>query len=161
MERQIHGFPAVVDRDSRILILGSFPSVRSRDRAFFYMHPQNRFWRILTAVYGDDFHAGSVTEKIVLLQRHGIALYDVIESCDIIGSADADIRDVIPADIADLITGTRITRILVNGATAYRLFCRYQPALVAMARRMPSTSAANAAQSLDHLIVTWQKALLE
>ena len=93
-----HGFGPFVRPDSRVLILGSFPSVKSREAAFFYGHPQNRFWPLLARLCG-EVCPGTREEKIALLTRHGVALYDVIERCSIIGSADSTIRDVEPADL--------------------------------------------------------------
>jgi hypoxanthine-DNA glycosylase len=156
MERLTHGFPPLKDEYSRILILGSFPSVKSRAEAFFYMHPKNRFWDVLSAVTGTDFTGADIAAKRRLLQAQGIALYDVIEACEIVGSADASIHNVAPADIGALLAGTKIARILVNGGTAWKLFERYDRVFLPLARRMPSTSPANARASLADLIAAWR-----
>lgn len=161
MERQLltHGFGPFAAPDSRILILGSFPSVKSREAAFFYGHPRNRFWQVIAAVTGEAV-PGSLDEKKALLARRRIALYDVIESCTIVGSADSTIRDVVPADIAAIIRGTDIGRIFVNGSKAGELYDRLIcPALGIPAVRLPSTSPANAAWSLEKLTEAWKKAL--
>lgn len=161
MTRVTHGFPPERDATSELLILGSFPSVRSRAAGFFYMHPRNRFWRILAAVYDPEFATADVPRRKELLRRHGIALYDVIETCTIEGSADATIRDVVPADIGGILAGTAIRRILVNGATAWRWFERTQRAFLPLGFRLPSTSPANAAMRDEDLLALWRKALQE
>lgn len=150
-------FGPVYDSESKILILGSFPSVKSREAAFYYGHPQNRFWKVLAAVY-DASVPETKEEKInFVLSRH-IALWDVIDSCDIIGSSDASIRNVTVTDIASLLGKTKIRRIFVNGATGYRLFEKYQDRkLVEMTAQLPSTSPANAAWSLARLTENWKR----
>ena len=156
-----HGFPPFIQPDSEILILGSFPSVKSREQGFFYGHPQNRFWPMISKVFHDD--AGkTIEERKAFLARHRIALYDVIESCDIVGSSDASIRSVLPADIPCLIQGKPVRLILLNGKKAGALFEKYLrekidasiPYLV-----MPSTSPANAVISLAALISCYEKAI--
>lgn len=160
MEPIRHGFPPVVDDRSRILVLGSFPSVRSRAEGFFYMHPRNRFWRILSDVFGADFIGADVNGRIRLLRRYGIALYDVVEECRVTGSGDASIRDVVYADIGALLAGTNIRRILLNGTTALRLFKRRQVPFADLAVGVPSTSPANAATTYEDLLSAWHAALL-
>lgn len=155
-----HGFPALVEENSELLILGSFPSVKSRVSKFYYMHPQNRFWDILSLLYDDiHFKSSNINVKIQTLKQHHIALYDVIESCDIIGSKDSSITNVTPADITSLINNTNITKILLNGNKADTLFKQYNPSLVPMATCVPSTSSANAQYSLERLVSAWKKAL--
>ena len=151
-----HEFPPVYDENSRILILGSFPSVKSREQQFYYGHPQNRFWKILTAVFGEEIPE-TVEGRIVWLHEHRIALWDVIEECDILGSSDASIRSVVPTDVAEILKTADIGHIYVNGGTAYRLFQRYQQKICGReAVRLPSTSPANAGWSLERLIEAWQ-----
>lgn len=151
-----HKFPAILPKDSQILILGSFPSVKSREDAFYYMHPQNRFWPLMSSLFGDDFVHTDIEGKRHLLQKHHIALYDVIESCRIEGSQDASITDVVPTNVEHLIKDTKIKRIFLNGRTAYNLFIKHNPTLKSMATYLPSTSPANARFSLDDLYRHWQ-----
>lgn len=155
-----HGFPAVIDTDSKLLILGSFPSVKSREDTFYYMHPQNRFWDVLAVLYDDQhFVSSDIEVKKQTLKLYHIALYDVIESCDIIGSKDNSITNVVPADISSLIQGTNITKILLNGNKAKTLFKQYNPSLIPLASVVPSTSSANAQYSLKRLVEAWKEAL--
>jgi hypoxanthine-DNA glycosylase len=155
-----HGFPAVIDKDSELLILGSFPSVKSREDTFYYMHPQNRFWDVLRVLYDDEnFLSPDIDVKKQTLKTHHIALYDVIESCDIIGSKDSSITNVIPANISSLIQKSNVTKILLNGTKAKTLFRQYNPSLVPLAKAVPSTSSANAQYSLKRLVYAWEGAL--
>ena len=118
---QLPTIAQVYDENSRILILGSFPSVKSREAAFFYGHPQNRFWRVLTAVLGEETPQ-TTAEKKSLLLRHGVALWDVIASCDIAGSSDASITNVAPNDLSRILDTAPVRRIFCNGGTAYRFY---------------------------------------
>ena len=155
MEQVEHPFPPVVDKDCRILILGSFPSVKSREDGFFYGHPQNRFWRMLAAVFGEDVPADIPAKKALLL-RHRIALWDVIASCDIEGSSDASVKNAVPVDIEQVLRAAPITRVICNGALAGKLYARYlQPATGIGAVVLPSTSPAIAAWSLERLTAAW------
>lgn len=159
-KRIIHSFPPFYSESSELLILGSFPSVKSREEGFFYGHPQNRFWKVLAAVYGEAVPT-DITQKKAMLERHKIALYDVIYSCDIIGSSDSSIRNVIPADIKEIIGNSQVSEIILNGKTAEKFFRRYQDSsLLKMASVMPSTSPANAAFSLQRLTEVWGEALI-
>ena len=152
----LHPIPPVYDENSNILILGSFPSVKSREASFFYGHPQNRFWRVLAALYGESVPS-SGSEKRAFLLSHGIALYDVIASCEIRGSADATIRGVCPTDLSPILSRGKIGRIYVNGKTAEAYYKKYQEkATKRAAIPLPSTSPANAAYSLDRLIEAWK-----
>ena len=159
-EAVIHPFPPVWDERSRILILGSFPSVRSRETGFYYGHPQNRFWALMARLYGEGFPA-SKEERLAFALRNGVALWDAIESCRITGSSDASIRDAKPNDIAGLIAQTNITRIFCNGQQSYRMFMRYcaDPCSIA-ATPLPSTSPANAAWTMDRLAEAWKVILV-
>ncbi|MBQ4575241.1 MAG: DNA-deoxyinosine glycosylase [Clostridia bacterium] len=157
MEQLTHTFAPVYNRDSRVLILGSFPSVKSREQGFYYGHPQNRFWRVLSAITGEPLPDG-IEDKRALLLKHHIALWDVCASCEIEGSSDASIRGVIPNDIATILAGTKIKRILLNGKTAAKLFERLiRPSLAFEGGvvPLPSTSPANAGMKLDALIEAW------
>lgn len=151
-----HPFPPVFDKDCNILILGTFPSVRSRKTGFFYGHPQNRFWRVTSAVFGDDVPV-TKEDKISFLLKHHIALWDVISSCDIEGSSDRSIKNALPNDISYLLENSHITRIFTNGSAAYKLYERYiEPKSNIVAQKLPSTSPANAAWSIEKLISSWQ-----
>ena len=154
--RQIHPIPPVYDAHSTVLILGSFPSVKSRETGFFYGHAQNRFWRVTAAVFGCPVPA-TIPEKRAFLLKNRIALWDVLAACDIDGSADASIRDVCPNDLAPILAATPITRIFTNGAAADALYTHWQLPIVGIpAVRLPSTSPANAAWSLERLIDAWR-----
>jgi len=155
----IHPFEPVWDERSRILILGSFPSVRSRMTEFYYGHPQNRFWPLLARLYGEDVPQTNAERRAFVL-RHGIALWDAIESCRITGSSDASIRNAKPNDIARLISQANIDRIFCNGQQAHRIFLRYCAETCPLsAVPLPSTSAANAAWTLDRLAGAWKTIL--
>ncbi len=157
---QYHNIPPVYDKNSKILILGSFPSVKSREAQFFYGHPQNRFWKVLSAVLGCECPV-TTDEKKAMLLSHNIAVWDVIGSCEITGSSDASIRSVVPNDIAGLVAETAITSIFANGATSYNMYKRYCRDTVGIeAVKLPSTSPANASYSLERLTAEWSSQLL-
>lgn len=156
-----HPFPPLFRQDSEILILGSFPSVRSREQGFFYGHPRNRFWKVTAAVFGAP-EPQTIEEKKRFLLDHHIALWDVIAECEIRGSSDASIRNAVPTDLSRILAGSRIRRIYANGRTAWSLFQKYQKPLLecensalADAVYLPSTSPANAAKSLADLTSDW------
>jgi hypoxanthine-DNA glycosylase len=152
---QIHPFPPVWDEKSRVLILGSLPSVRSRKEGFYYGHPQNRFWRVLAAVFGAPIPA-TVEEKRTLLLSHGLALWDVIASCRIEGSADASIREAEANDVAGLLRRCPIERLYANGQTAGKLYHKLlEPVTGRPIAVLPSTSPANAAWGMDRLVEAW------
>lgn len=169
-----HGFEPVFDERSRVLVLGSFPSVLSRANVFYYGNPQNRFWRVMAACLGvpvppnegDPLASGepatldaSIAVKRAMLLNGGVALWDVIESCDIKGSSDASIKNVVPARVELITSNTSIEQVICNGGTAGRLYKRYLqertglPAIV-----LPSTSPANAAWRLERLVERWGSA---
>ena len=151
-----HPFPPLYDNRSEILILGSFPSVKSREQRFFYGHPQNRFWRVTAAVFGCEIPQ-TIEEKRAFLLSHHVALWDVIASCEITGSSDSSIRNVQPNDLTPILAAANIRQIYVNGGTAAKYYDKYlKPVLLREAVRLPSTSPANAAWSLDRLIAAWQ-----
>lgn len=155
LQRQNHEFPPVYDGASEILILGSFPSVKSREMQFFYGHPQNRFWKLISGLYGET-KPETIEEKKSLLLKHHIALWDVIASCDIAGSSDSSIRNVVPNDISGIIERSSIRKIYANGGKAKQLYDRYLAEKVGMeAVLLPSTSPANAAYSLERLKECW------
>ncbi len=156
MEKQIHTIPPVFDGRSRVLILGSFPSVKSRQVQFYYGNPQNRFWNVLAGVLGETAPDTAEDRRRFLL-THGIALWDVIASCTISGSADSSIRDAVPNDLSLLLNRAPIRRIYTNGTTAARLYHRLLlPQTGREAVTLPSTSPANASYSLERLIECWK-----
>ncbi len=156
----IHPIPPVFDVNSRVLILGSFPSVKSREAAFFYGHPQNRFWRVIAAVTGDD--PGDTPEtKTAFLLRNNIALWDVIASCEIEGSADSSIKNAVPNDLGPILQTAPIRAIFTNGKTADRLYRRFLlPQTGVEAICLPSTSPANAQWSEQRLAEAWNAQLI-
>ena len=152
----IHTIEPVYNSDSRVLILGSFPSVKSREQQFFYGHPQNRFWRVVAGVF-DCPVPQNVPEKKALLLGHGIAVWDVIASCTISGSSDASIRDVVPNDISGILEAADIRKIYANGAKSYELYQKYiYPKTKREIVKLPSTSPANAVFSYERLLEAWK-----
>lgn len=155
-----HEFPPVWDKQSRILILGSFPSVKSREEGFFYGHPRNRFWKVLSAVLSCP-EPDSIGEKKKMLLTNGIALWDVIAVCEIKGSSDSSIRNVVANDFTDLLQQSQIGAIFANGQTAGRLYHKYvEPETGITADILPSTSPANAAWSLERLIESYREKIV-
>ena len=155
-ESQVHTIQPMYDSHSRILILGSFPSVRSRETGFFYGHPRNRFWKVISGLFGEA-EPLTIPEKKALLLEKGIALYDVIDSCTITGSSDSSIRDVVPADLRPLLAAAEIRQIFCNGGTSFRLYRKYLEKQTGReAVRLPSTSPANAACHLERLLEEWR-----
>lgn len=150
-----HGFGPHFDNDSAILILGSFPSIVSRQRGFYYMHPRNRFWQVLSLVYDDDFLNPDLSVKRRLLTKHHIALYDVIESCRTKGSLDNSLTQIKPTDIKSILKQTSIKKIYTNGRKAEKLFSLYFPELVPLSVYLPSTSPTNARFNIDDLYHHW------
>lgn len=146
-----HSFEAIYAKDSIYLFLGSFPSVKSREYNFYYMHPQNRFYPLLKEVFNDDFTTSDINKKRELLLKHNIALFDVIKSCEITGSSDSSIKNVIPNDIEYIVKNSNIRKIILNGKLAYNMFIKYNPSLKDMSYYLPSTSPANANCSLGKL----------
>ncbi len=155
----VHPIPPVFDSDSKILILGSFPSVKSREAGFFYGHPQNRFWKVLAAVFGENV-PDSVDEKVAFLRRNRVALWDVIGSCEIEGSSDASIKNATPNDLSVIFAAADIKAVFVNGRTAQRYYNRYVlPVTGRESVCLPSTSPANAAWSTEKLTGEWRSIL--
>ena len=158
-EHIIHPFPPLYDEHSEILILGSLPSVKSREAQFFYAHPQNRFWKVLAAVLDCPCPA-DVEEKKRMLHGAHIALWDTIASCELSGSSDSSIRNVVPTDLNRILTESAVSRIYCNGKTSAKYFEKYQQKILGMeAQVLPSTSPANAAYSVEKLISMWAEAL--
>lgn len=152
----VHTIPPVFDENSEILILGSFPSVVSRKNSFFYGHPQNRFWRVLSEIFGCKLPKTN-DEKRDFLLKHNIALWDVIASCDIEGSADSSIKNVVPNDISVILNTADIKHIFVNGKTAEKHYNKYiRDSVGRTAVLLPSTSPANAAFDIKRLKEEWK-----
>lgn len=157
----VHPIPPLYDENSKILILGSFPSVKSREGMFFYHHPQNRFWKMLALLTGEACPK-TIEEKKSFLHRNGFAVWDVIRECDIAGSSDASIRNAVPNDIQMILEKASIACIVTNGEKAYRMYETYlYPQAKRKAVRCPSTSPANAAYSLERLVGEWRTAIEE
>ena len=156
-------FAPVYGPRSRALILGTWPSPKSREMAFYYGHPQNRFWPMLAALTGEPIPAREdIGAKKQLILRHGLALWDTLESCTITGASDASIKDVVPNDIAALLAKAPIEAVFCNGATAYKIYCKYlQPISGIAAVKLPSTSPANAACRPEKLREVWGAALAD
>ena len=153
MTHVIHKIPPVYNKNSQILILGSFPSVKSREGRFFYHHKQNRFWKVLSTIVNDVLPETIDEKKDFLLKNH-IAVWDVIASCDIEGSSDSSIKNAVPNDI---LKAAPIRKIYTNGGTAYKLYHKYCEKVTGIkAMKLPSTSPANASYSLDRLISEWK-----
>ena len=151
----IHPIPPLYDGNSKILILGSFPSVKSREAMFFYGHPQNRFWPLIARLFNEDIPKNT-EEKRSLALRNNIALWDSIHSCTITGSSDSSIKDVVPNDISVILNNTKVRQIFCNGATSHKLYMKYIcPSTGLEAIKLPSTSPANAAFGMDRLITEW------
>ncbi|MDE6744529.1 MAG: DNA-deoxyinosine glycosylase [Lachnospiraceae bacterium] len=174
-----HLFEPVYNRKSRILILGSLPSVKSRENHFYYGHPQNRFWKLIATLcwqYDQQEKSGlqetesmvtaivpqTIEEKKKLLYDHHIAIWDVIAQCDIIGSSDSSIKNVVPNDMQKILDQAPIERIYANGGKAYELYMQYcYPVCKRKITKLPSTSPANAAFSMDKLLSAWSVVIQE
>lgn len=162
--RVYHTFGPVYDDNSKVLILGSMPSVKSREEGFFYGHPRNRFWKVIEAVTGDsyDHQPATIEDKKKLLYKHNIALWDVIYSCDIKGSSDSSIKNVTPNDIGMLIKNSKVNKIFANGKTAGNLYRKYVYPLTGIEIvDLPSTSPANARSSYEMLVEEWKEIIGE
>ena len=152
----VHPFGPLFDEKSEILILGSLPSVKSREQNFFYGHPHNRFWPLLAALFGEAAPC-TVEEKKALALRNRIALWDTIQSCDIVGSSDGSIRNVVPTDLRPILEGSRVRRVFCNGAASGRYYKQYQAGILGIeATVLPSTSPANAAWTMEKLMAAWR-----
>lgn len=152
----IHPIPPLFNKESKTLILGSFPSVKSREAAFFYGHPQNRFWAVIAEIFGYE-KPQTVEEKKKLVLENNLAMWDVIQSCEIEGSADSTISNVTANDLSIIIENSRVDRIFVNGKTAEKYYNKYTyPKTEIKAVCLPSTSPANAAWSIERLVDAWK-----
>ena len=156
---QTHEFLPVYDQESRVLILGSFPSVKSRETGFYYGHPKNRFWKLLAFLY-DTKEPVSIEGKKEFLKERKIALWDVIESCEIAGSSDSSIERVAINDVGRILRETKIQAVYANGRKAESLYRKYlEPVTGIKAAGLPSTSPANASFSLNRLKEQWKRIL--
>ena len=154
-----HTFAPVYDADSLVLILGTLPSVKSRENHFYYGHKQNRFWKVIAALFEEPVPE-KIPEKKDLLLKHHIALWDVIAECDIAGSSDSSIKNVVPAELSVILDHAPIRTIYANGAKAYDLYQKYTyPVTGRDIRKLPSTSPANAAFQMERLLGAWQEIL--
>lgn len=154
-----HGFGPVWGPDSRLLILGTWPSPKSREMGFYYGHPQNRFWPLLAALTGRP-RPQTIPEKKALILESGLALWDTLESCTIQGARDETIRDPVPNDVAGLLKASGICAVACNGAAAHRFYQKFAQSLTGLeALRLPSTSPANAAWTMPRLEQAWGEAL--
>ena len=156
-EHIVHTFQPVFDEHSEILILGTLPSVKSRENQFYYGHKQNRFWKVLAQICEESIPE-TIEEKKEMLLRNHIAIWDVIESCDIKGSSDSSIRNVVPTDLSWILEGSQVKKIFVNGKKAGALYQKFQQQITGMeAIVLPSTSPANAAWSFERLYEEWKR----
>lgn len=157
--RLVHPVLPIFNEHSRVLILGTFPSPKSREARFFYHHPQNRFWKVMAALAEAPIPE-TIEQKKTLMLDNRIALWDVIESCRIIGASDSSIRDVVPADLSMIFNKAPIEKVYANGEKAWQLYMKYIfPQIKRPIIRLPSTSPANAAWSLEKLIEVWRQIL--
>lgn len=155
MNQVTHEFEPVFSQDSKVLILGTFPSVKSRENQFYYGHPQNRFWKVIARLTDSEVPVTIEEKKTILLEK-GIAIWDVISSCEIKGSSDSSIKNVVPADLSRILENCNIRQIYANGGTAKKLYDKYSKNLTNREIiGLPSTSPANAAYSLDRLMESW------
>jgi len=155
----VHPVKPIYDEKSEILILGTFPSVKSREDCFFYAHPQNRFWKVMARICSEDTPK-TVEEKTLMIKKNHFALWDVIKSCEITGSSDSSIRNVVPNDLSEIFKTAAIRKVFVNGKKAESLYKKYlekQTGIKAIV--LPSTSPANASWSEDRLFEFWKNAI--
>ena len=154
-----HPIPPFYTKESKILILGSFPSVKSREMKFYYGHPQNRFWKVIAKITNQN-EPVTIEEKKKLLLDSNIAIWDVIASCSIQGSSDTSIKDVVVNDFSKILENSKVERIYVNGGKAYELYHKYAEKVTGIkAVKLPSTSPANAAWGFEKLVEVWKKTI--
>jgi len=154
-ERLVHPFPPIYNAESRVLILGSFPSVASRAQEFYYGHPRNRFWPLLAALLEVQEPHTTEEKKQMLLQHH-IALYDTVTACTLTGSADTNIQSIVPADVSGILQETSIQAVFANGTKAHEVCIKH---IGISAIKLPSTSPANARFRFGDLLATWKQIL--
>lgn len=154
-----HTFKPIYNKESKILILGSIPSVKSRENNFYYGHPKNRFWELIAKIYNKKLPV-TINEKIDLILRNNLAIYDVIKSCKIEGSSDSSIKNVEINDINKIILDSSIDKIIFNGNKAYELYNKYESNKFTNLVVLPSTSPANARFTFDKLYEVWKNEIL-
>lgn len=148
---EYHTIKPFYNKDSKVLILGSFPSIKSREAGFYYAHPQNRFWKVLSIIFDEP-----IENKQEFLKKNHIALFDVCASCEIKGSSDASIKEVVPNDISEILKSSEIKIIFLNGKTAANLYKKYMQDIKIPSVVLPSTSPANATFNLEKLTKEYQ-----
>ena len=158
--KEVHPFGPIYDENAKVLILGSFPSVKSRDELFFYAHPQNRFWKVMKSITGFAGDIGEIDEKTAMLHETRLALWDTIASCEIIGSSDLSISSVVVNDLSVILNTADIKAVFCNGKTSYELYRKFLEKDIGLpAKALPSTSPANASWTLEKLIEKWKAEL--
>lgn len=156
-----HEFAPIYNTESKVLILGTFPSVKSRENHFYYGHPQNRFWKVVARVSGEEIPC-TIEEKKAMLLRNHIAIWDVIKSCRIIGSSDSSIQNVVVNDFSEILAKAPVGKIYANGGKAYELYEKYAYEITKREIiKLPSTSPANAAFNLDRLCEQWKRIMTQ
>ncbi|MDR1233932.1 MAG: DNA-deoxyinosine glycosylase [Holosporales bacterium] len=156
--RLVHHFDPVFDEESQVLILGTFPSVRSRASGFYYGHPRNRFWKVIAAITKTDRIPQTIDSKKCMLLKNRIALWDVLQSCDIEGSSDSNIKNPMPTDLSKIFSKANIKCIYTNGSQAHQFFIRYHcKSYSGNLIKVPSTSPANARYTLEKLVAIWSQ----
>ena len=172
MSQILHPIQPVWNSESRVLILGTMPSPKSREAGFFYMHPQNRFWSVIAEVFGESFShpnnspdvSAAIAERRKFLLRHHLAMWDVLASCEITGAADSSIKNAIPNDFTEIFEGCQIHQVICTGKTAFNLWQKkcavlYEPRFNLTVHCLPSTSPANAQWSKEKLIGEYKSIL--
>ncbi|MFA5223353.1 MAG: DNA-deoxyinosine glycosylase [Bacilli bacterium] len=154
-----HPFPLLYDAHSKVLVLGSFPSVKAVEEGYFYANPHNRFYKVMSALFDEDFINVPWKSKRIILLKHHIALHDAIGHCQILGSSDAKIRDVKPSNIREIFAHATIQKVICNGAKAYQEYVRFFSDVKIPVVQVPSTSPANAKMRLDDLVDAWRDAI--
>ncbi|MDR0580947.1 MAG: DNA-deoxyinosine glycosylase [Holosporaceae bacterium] len=157
-----HPFNPIFDENSSVLILGTFPSVKSRANAFYYGHPQNRFWKIISHITNTNPVPKTIDDKKQMLIANRIALADVLQSCSIEGSSDNDIREAVPMNLSRILNSANLSRICANGGKAYQLFMKYfyDKNVEQNIIKLPSTSSANAKYNFEKLVLEWKKVIM-
>jgi hypoxanthine-DNA glycosylase len=162
MPQMIHPFEPVFDEESRVLILGTFPSIKSRLSGFYYGHPQNRFWKVIARITNTDQIPQTIDQKKCMLLKNKIALWDVLQCCDIKGSSDSSIKNATPTDLSTILKKTNISCIYANGLQTYQFYCKYYGEHSELKiTKLPSTSAANAKYSLEQLVAIWAQIIID
>ena len=151
-----HPFAPIIDEHCRVLILGSVPSQKSVENEFYYMHPQNRFWKLMAYLLDEDFVNADIQARTALLLKHNIALYDSVEECDIEGSSDSKIKNVVPSNIPSFLAMADVQRIFCNGTASYNYLTKFYPEYESITTKLPSTSPANAKYGVPALAEEWK-----